>query len=301
MTIEEDRFKAIMADGGSRPELNTGGLLLDSPDAKPLTLRELKLAPEPKKLGRVHKPIHHYDFVVLLLACIRAFGLELLGLDLGVRGLRAEQLFGVARVGAGSVKRLQGLIKPEEATFSLGFRGANDCTMSRWISAAKHMMICSNMMMTGQILLKKRQTLRLDMEGELMAGLHEFVDHTLALEAVHNRAKETGVSDEAAKAFFWDLLTSGKKPVLPQRLAPVLHRNYFEPQDDWTDCHPRTYDGVLAAATRAARGLKPEPKFRASRGITTVLAEHLASPWSTPTVLRPTEVFQSALTLNGNN
>jgi hypothetical protein len=72
------------------------------------------------------------------------------------------------------------------------------------------------------------------------------------------------LSDLDAKAFVYDAFAEGVAPV---RLFDDVHRNYFAPTAEMTDCVPRTKYGLHNAFTRAIKALQPSPAFQATTAL----------------------------------
>ena len=230
--------------------------------------------PEPS--GR-WKPIAHHLFVFTLLECLRSFGLQPTEIELGIQGPKGERLFGLIHVEAGKVRDLQALnIDSKKHTFQVGFRGANDKSLARYLIAGLGCFVCDNMCFSGDaVLLKRRQTKGLNLEADIMGSLGLYVEQTVGLLSAVKKVEQLPMEDVMAKALIAEMFN--RHDALPMRMQKDVWTNYFEPQDSWEDCHPRSYDGLYNAFTRAARPLKPERKFRATQLITNLLVEQPAN------------------------
>ena len=147
----------------------------------------------------------------------------------------------------------------EDYERSLAFRASNDKTFPLQIMAGISVMVCDNLALSGDVVaLKRKHTSRLDLSKEVAAGIDSYLFQQEATEKRVARIKEICLSDQAAKAAIYDLL---QQRVVPSRLFQPIHQAYFEPEETWLDCKPRSVWGLHNACTRVAKKLDMSQQF----------------------------------------
>ena len=71
----------------------------------------------------------------------------------------------------------------------------------------------------------------------MAAGIDSYLFQQELTEKRVARIKEICLNDITAKAAIYDLL---QQRVIPSRLFQPIHQAYFEPQESWLDCKPRS-------------------------------------------------------------
>jgi hypothetical protein len=214
--------------------------------AEPVDFHTLSRIPAPPATA-TWKPVKHSHFVEALLEALDQRGMRADGAQYAVshRGLR---LFGTLTFGGG-----------DEYERCLGFRASNDKTFPLQVVAGVNVFCCDNLALSGEVVaLKRKHTSGLDLAKEVRAGIDSYLFQQELTEQRIGRIKEICLSETAAKAAIYDLL---QQRVVPSRLFQSIHQAYFEPQDTWLDCKPRTVWGLHNACTRVAKTLDMSQRF----------------------------------------
>ena len=217
--------------------------------------------PTPTVKGPRHKPVAHISLIESIQAQCLDRGLEIAREEFAVQRENAI-LFGVfdlKRTGTGPDLK----VTDEEATLSIGFRGSNDRQMAISMVAGKRIFVCDNLMLSGDsVVLRRKHTTGMDLDSEISEGLDQYLVQCRHLEGSVGRMKIQTLDDHEAKVRIFDAFTQAK--VMPITRLPHVVRNYFAPDDSWTDCHDRTEWGLHNAFTREIRNMKTAPAFDAT-------------------------------------
>jgi hypothetical protein len=216
--------------------------------AQAVTRSELALIPTPAG-SRSHKPIPHIELVDSLLDLLDDRGLRVKREQYGVRhdGL---QLFGAFDLEGGHDGRCA----------MMGFRQANDKSISVQLVAGARVFVCDNMSLSGDaVVLRRKHTRGLSLRFELNEGLDRYLVAQAAFEESIVAAEGRELDDDAAKRMLFDIFYGG---ILPGSLFSDVAGNYFKAEDrQLTDCAPRNVWGLHNAATRAIKALTPASQF----------------------------------------
>ena len=235
--------------------MSTNATLLTHCGAKPIDFHTLSRIKAPPATS-TWKPIQHARFVEALLQGLDRRGMRVDRAQYAVshQGMR---LFGALTFGQG-----------RDYERCLAFRASNDKTFPLQIVAGVKVLCCDNLALSGDVVaLKRKHTSGLDLDKEVAAGIDHYLLQQAFTEQRVARIKEMALSDTGAKAAIYDLL---QQRVIPSRLFQPIHQAYFEPQDTWLDCKPRTLWGVHNACTRVAKRLDMSQQF----AITLALGGH---------------------------
>jgi hypothetical protein len=244
--------------------------LLSQRGSRKIQRSELGLLPEPKKLGPRHRPVPHHRLLEALSHVLHEQHLHVVREELSVYGPRGERLFGVMDLR--SSNGLEAWASAESA-FSLGFRGATDQSLSLQIAAGGRVLVCDNLCFSGALIaIQRKHTTRLDLERELREAIERYKEQAIHFAEQNDRAKETVLTKDRAKALMFDEFSRG---TLPCSKLPRVARWFFDPPAGATDLtnHPNTLYALVQAFTREARALKPARKFEATTRLGELLSE----------------------------
>jgi hypothetical protein len=187
-----------------------------------LVTRE-QLAALPEVVGTdSFKPVAHYELVISLEKVLADRGIAIRE----VGGLRKEQ-FAISKDGM----RLFGtmdLIKNgiEGTCASLGFRTANNKTMSLKMVAGVRVFVCDNMALSGDtIVLSRKHTSGLVLLDELVGAMDKYEIQYSRLKNEILSLQGYSVSEQTAKLMIYDLFA---QQIMPVRYFPEVVETYFE-------------------------------------------------------------------------
>jgi hypothetical protein len=249
--------------------------------ARIVTLDEMRECVTPPSQGPRHKPVPHHRLVTTLLQSLDDNGFDIPKAEYAV-GMRRKgpdgivypdtTVFGVLEVQARAGR--SGNPDTDEYTRAIGFRSNNVQQYSIQIRGGASVFVCDNLILSGaDALCNKMHTTRLDLEYELDRAISGVVRQGAQLDEQVRAMAAHALPAKTAQALLFAMFA---KKVLPLRLLPEVNRNYFEPEDTWTDCAPRTLWGIHNASTRALRELPMNRR----QDCTTDLTKFLTSRFS---------------------
>ena len=226
--------------------------------ANRISFADLMAMPDPAILGPKHDPMRHDDLVDHIKRGLHRLGYKTGREEFGIKAA-GDRLFGFMEVIPDSGG--QEIVTDNERSLAIAFRHANDLSLKFKIYAGNHVFICDNMVIKGDFLVLNRFH-RTDEKKPFVEALDESLElwqtKCLKLEEKVQNLKATEIDDGVAKFRIYDIL---QKSMVPLRLFPEIHKNYFEPHPMYTDCTPRTLWGLYNAVTRAANILEsPDQK-----------------------------------------
>src|SRR5881296_743358 len=197
-----------------------------------LISREDLLAIPPPKGTDTWRPIAHGDLVITIERQLRARGID----------IRKGQ-YAVQREGA----RLFAVLDlefetTEEFCAAMGIRTANDRSMALEIAVGVKVFVCDNLAFLGDLIaLRRRHTARFDLNADISRAVDRYQAHLLVLQRSIAAARETPISDAAAKILIFDAF---RQEILPIRYFRRISEIYFQPAPEMVDVRPRTLWGL---------------------------------------------------------
>jgi len=266
-----------------------------------VTLDQLLAMPDPVPMGPRHHPAPHGAVVVAVLTELEEHGRHPSAMTLSIdkednrlygrivleggdakrdaqrealRLSRRETYTGIDEKAVQEILAKAGLAGAFAETITL--RHANDRTMSLHLTAAAEFFICNNLAVGrsdgGHA--RRRHTGHQDWTD--LAS--EMVDRVLyelpEMQTEMARLATTEVSDERAKAIFWDIMTMPRRPVAP-RLLEKAAQTYFSARTE--DVATRSALSLHQALTRQLRGLGERREAAASQIFMRLLGDQFAA------------------------
>ena len=221
-------------------------------DADVVSREQLALVPAPIPTA-TFKPIPHIQLVESLDKAIVKAGLSTVNEKLALRR-DGQLLFGVRQIGGLGTTDGQG---------ALGFRTANNKTMSLQMVAGLTVFVCDNMVFRGDMIaLKRKHTSGLSLGEELRQGLESFKQHFQVLTNEIEDLKARGLTDIEAKAIIHDVFAAG---IMPTRFLPEVSKQYFEPTHP--EFEPRNQWSMHNAFTEVAKAMPVTTRVAATEEI----------------------------------
>ena len=245
--------------------------------ATKVSLETLAALPTPMSLGKRHAPIAHIDFVSRLKAISYDLGLNVAREEYAIQN-EGLKMFGIMDFSVDPNSKFALVLKDNtERGLSLGFRTSNDKTMKHYIVGGSRVFVCDNMCLSGNaIVLGKKHTHGYNFTELLSEGMSRLLDQYTDMEKSIQNLKDASLTDTDAKAIIYDAFIKGlpaeneedEEGLMTIRMMPDVHKNYFKPENEWTDCTPRNKWGLYNAFTRAIKDVKsPRVQFDATRSV----------------------------------
>jgi hypothetical protein len=223
--------------------------------AKPITLDELARLETPPAT-KTWTPIPH---VALVNRLVEEFNRRDITI---VRQQLAVQKEGALLFGAFDLSHAG----PEgDYVGAFGFRTSNDKSMAIRAVAGVRVLVCDNLALSGdEQVLRRIHTSRLNIAKEAAAAVDRFTDRYGQFTQQVQAQKLRTLTDGEAKQLVYDAFT---RKLLPLRLLPTVHREYFEPSFAEFRDGPHSMWRLNNAFTFAAKELPGGRRHTALNGL----------------------------------
>jgi hypothetical protein len=194
--------------------------LLSHAGSETRTRAQLAALPAPTSQGRYHDPVAHIELVQMLEYSIKEkLNASIISEQFAIkRG--GMTLFGVMSITYN---------KRDDITSAIGFRHANDRSMSLQFVAGQSVFVCDNMVLRGDtIFLREKHDVRtLNLQAQLSAGLETYVKQLGMLEQETDTLRATLLDDGVASKFILEAFV--KHHVMPLTMIGKVYDAYFDP------------------------------------------------------------------------
>lgn len=215
-----------------------------------------------------HKPIPHATLVETILESLAYRQLQIVRDEYAVTG-DGMRLFGFMEVN----------IEHGGVRLALVFRNSHDKSFSLGLLAGYRTFCCDNLAFHGEfIAIAKKHTKHVALEEVVGLGVDKVQRHFQKVTAMLDAWRNHELPDANAKAVIYDAFVAGDLDV-SKRLAPDVHRLYFEPEHD--EFRPRTFYSLSNAFSSAFKTLEPVRLMEATAKLAPFLAQY-PHPHATP-------------------
>ncbi len=191
-----------------------------------------------------HRPIPHATLVESILESLTYRQLDVVCDEYAVSG-DGMRLFGFLELN----------IEHAGVRLALVFRNSHDKSFSLGLLAGYRTFCCDNLAFHGEfIAIAKKHTKNVNLEEVVGVGVDKVQRHFQKVTATLDAWRGYELPDANAKAVIYDAFVAGQLDV-PKRLAPDVHRLYFEPEHE--EFRPRTFYSLSNAFTSAFKSLEP--------------------------------------------
>jgi hypothetical protein len=111
------------------------------------------------------------------------------------------------------------------------------------------------------VVLKKKHTSRLDLAHVVSPAIESYLEKAGAFRLDIDRMRDFALTDDRAKGIIYDAFTRGHA-VLPVRLLPLVHRVYFDDEEQRAKFADRSLWSLNNAFTEAVKSLREVPQQR---------------------------------------
>lgn len=213
---------------------------------------DLALIPTPPST-RHWRPVSHVQLVDTLKGALQNFGFDVV-----------KENYAVAKQGAklfGTFDLSQNLL--DGIGSALGFRHANDKSISLQTVGGARIFVCDNMAFSGEMtVLKHKHTWGFNLADLIRRGLELWQNKQVRMVGDIQRLSNIAITDEQAQAVLAKTVYDGTVTFQTFKLAYDL---FFEratrAPEQYQDCAPRTVWGLHNAFTRALKESTPNVAF----------------------------------------
>ena len=213
---------------------------------------EIALVPTPTATAS-WKPVPHVEVIDAVTDVVRAHNWQILDEQYGL-ARDGQRMFGVIRINRTS---------SAEWSRCIGIRNSHDRTIAVGLAAGLTVRCCSNLMFGGSMVLKRRHTSRIELNGLVLEAVEELETEFLTLETVAEDLKCLYVREDAARVAIVkaaEVGTDNSSDILP------IFREFKEPRhEEFAD---PTRWSLLNAFTENAKKYSPARADICYRGLT---------------------------------
>jgi len=199
------------------------------------------------------KPVPHMDVIDAVTEVVKAHNWQIVDEQYGL-AREGQRMFGVIRINRTS--------SPEWSR-CIGIRNSHDQSLSVGLAAGISVMCCSNLAFGGTMVLKRRHTSRIELNGLVMTAIEELELEFLNLETVSEDLKLHEVSADEARAVIVRAAEVGA--VNSCDIVPIF-REFQKPRHD--EFAEPTRWSLLNAFTEHAKKYSPGRADVCYRGLT---------------------------------
>ena len=163
-------------------------------------------------------------------------------------------------------------IEHDGVRLALVFRNSHDKSFSLGLLAGYRIFCCDNLAFHGEFIgIARKHTKNVDLMEVVGVGVDRVQRHFQKVTMMLDAWRDYQLPDPNAKAVIYDAFVAGKLDV-PKRLAPEVHRFYFEPECE--EFKPRTFYSLSNAFTSALKALEPVRQMEATAKLAPFLAQY---------------------------
>ncbi len=202
---------------------------------------EIALVPTPEATAS-WKPVPHIDVIDAVTEIVQAHRWQVLDEQYGL-ARDGQKMFGMIRINKSS---------STEWSRCIGIRNSHDQSFAVGLTAGISVQVCSNMAFGGSMVLKRRHTSRIELNGLVMEAIDELDNEFLTLETVAEDLKLMYVKDDHARAAIVKVAEAGA--INSSDIVPIW-REFKEPR--YGEFADPTRWSLLNAFTENAKKYSP--------------------------------------------
>lgn len=213
---------------------------------------EIALVPTPAATAS-WKPVPHSEVIDAVTDVVKAHDWQILDEQYGL-ARDGQRMFGFMRINRTS---------STEWSRCIGIRNSHDRTLAVGLAAGLSVICCSNLCLGGSMVLKRRHTCRIELNGLVVEAIDALEDDFLTLENVAEDLKIQYVREDAARIAIVKAAEAGA--VNSCDIVPIF-REFKEPRHQEFDDRSRW--ALLNAFTENAKKYSPARADQCYRGLT---------------------------------
>jgi len=208
------------------------------------------------------RPIKHIELVDTISGAVASMNMKIAQEQFAIRR-DGEMLFGVMKI--------EHIVR-KEFVLALGFRHANNKTMSIQMVAGASVFVCDNLCFRGDsIVLKQKHSTGFNLIDQITQGMARWQQHTVALVNEIDAMRNRGVSVNEAKALILDAFV--QKEIMPVRFITDVVKEWNEPRHE--DFAPRNLWSLHNAFTEVQKQMPVSTRFAASQDLGRLFTEYV--------------------------
>lgn len=198
------------------------------------------------------KPVAHTEVIDAVTEVVRSHNWQILDEQYGL-ARDGQKMFGVMRINKTS---------SSDWSRCIGIRNSHDRTLAVGLTAGISVCVCSNLAFGGSMVLKRRHTSRIELNGLVLEAVDELEMEFLTLETVAEELKVQYVRDDTARAAIVKAAEAGA--VNSCDIVPIF-REFKEPSHE--EFAEPTRWSLLNAFTENAKKYSPARADVCYRGL----------------------------------
>jgi uncharacterized protein DUF932 len=208
------------------------------------------------------RPIKHIELVETISNAVGFLNMKIQDEQFAIRR-DGEMLFGVMKI--------EHIVR-KEFVLALGFRHANNKTMSIQMVAGASVFVCDNMCFRGDsIVLRQKHSTGFNLIDQIAVGMQRWQQHTTCLVNEIDAWKNRGIGVNEAKALILDAFV--QREIMPVRFVHDVVKEWNEPRHE--DFSPRTLWSLHNAFTEVQKQMPVSTRFAASQDLGKLFTEYV--------------------------
>jgi len=218
----------------------------------------------PEKAGSRWKGCSHKDMANEIIKQLKKLDVEVL------REQWCLARKGLVMMGGLDLKLPRPFSKLPGQDYSLGVVTGNDLHKAHKFCCGSKVLICSNGVMTGQYVMKRRHTLRFDLEQEVHNGLLNALEEFKKVKDVVKELHDAKIDDVRSDHLFME---AGRRRILPWSKVGEAWELYVDPPHKEFKKAKGTAWGIYQAVNQTIKGRAPRAQLVGLNRLTNMLVE----------------------------
>jgi Domain of unknown function (DUF932) len=208
------------------------------------------------------RPVRHIELVETITKAVAATNMKVIGEQFAIRR-DGQMLFGVMKIEH---------IVHADFVLALGFRHANNRSMSIQMVAGADVFVCDNLCFRGDsIVLRQKHTYGYNLMDQVAAGVARWQQHVHILVNEIEAFRSRGLTVNEAKALILDAFV--QKEIMPMRFITNVVKEWEEPRHP--EFEPRTMWSLHNAFTEVQKQQPVSTRFQSSQDLGKLFTEYV--------------------------
>jgi len=216
----------------------------------------------PSKAGSRWKGCSHRDMANEIVKQLKTLHVEV------VREEWALARKGQVLMGGLDLRMPRGYAKLPGQDYSLGILTGNDLHKAHKFCCGSRVLICKNGVMTGEYVMRRRHTLRFDLEAEVHQGLLNALEEFKNVGGVIENLQKTEVNERTSDHL---LMEAGRRRILPWSKVGEAWELYVDPPHKEFEKAKGTAWGVYQAVNQTIKARAPRAQLLGLQRLTSLL------------------------------